>query len=184
MSAAANSMSLSAVAAIIVAAALCWGALTAGRGWWFFLPLCLLLLLWCQRQQLTLPALRLRHLPGFVWYFSRQRVLGACDVALRALSPKLRLAPGWQHYQMRLVHAPSQRLLASMVSLLPGTCSVATALPTDNHHGDQHSSILLLHVLDTHANWQQGVLSLEQQLSQLLSDEPLLLAADTAQDKL
>lgn len=191
MSAAAIRMGFKSVIAIIFAAALCWGALTAGRGWWFFLPLCLLLLLWCQRQQLSLPALRLQHLPGFVWYFSRQLVLGACDVALRALSPKPRLAPDWQHYQMRLAHAPSQRLLASMVSLLPGTCSVAMTRPLATA-GQQlaqpcaasESQLLLLHVLDTRANWQQGVATLEQQLSQLLATETLLVAADTTKDRL
>lgn len=182
MSAAANRMGLSSAVAITVVAALCWGALTHGRGWWFFLPLCLLLLLWCQRQQLTLPALRLSHLPSFVWYFSCQLVLGACDVALRALSPKPRLAPGWQYYNIRLVHAPSQRLLASMVSLLPGTCSVAMAKPlattpstTFADSTEQHT--LLLHVLDTGANWQQGVATLEQQLSRLLRAEPIIVTA-------
>lgn len=183
MATAASKTGVSSSIAIIVAAALCWGALTGGRGWWFFLPLCLLLLIWCQCQQLTLPAWRFRYFPAFVGYFSRQLVLGACDVAFRALSPDPRLAPAWHYYKMRLAHAPSQRMLASLVSLLPGTCSVAKALDPARSDTGQPGTLLLLHVLDTQANWQQGVAELEQQLSRLLAAEVQLIQRDSQEVK-
>ncbi|MDR6982834.1 multisubunit Na+/H+ antiporter MnhE subunit [Rheinheimera pacifica] len=145
--------------------ALCWAALTGGRGWWFFLPLCLLLLLWCYWAKLSLPPVRFKAVPGFLLFFSRQLVLGAWDVAWRALAPSPRLAPQWQPYAISLAQPASQRLLASMVSLLPGTCAVniETGQP----------DVLLLHVLDGNANWRSGVAALEQQLTLLLGDEPV-----------
>lgn len=142
-------------------AALCWAALTENRGWWFFLPLWLLILIWLHFAKLDLPAVRLRALPGFILFFSRQLVLGAVDVGWRALALKPQFAPQWQHYPIRLSEPSSQRLLASMISLLPGTCSARI-----EQHPQQNQ--LLLHVLDQHADWCSGVAALEQQLASLL----------------
>lgn len=143
--------------------ALCWAALTGGRGWWFFLPLCLLLLLWCNLAKLSLPPVRFKAVPGFLLFFSRQLVLGAWDVAKRALSPAPRWAPQWQPYSISLTQAASQRLLASMVSLLPGTCAVNIEVGQPD--------VLLLHVLDSNTDWHKAVAVLEQQLAWLLRDE-------------
>ncbi|MCS4307980.1 multisubunit Na+/H+ antiporter MnhE subunit [Rheinheimera pacifica] len=143
--------------------ALCWAALTGARGWWFFLPLCLLLLLWCYLAKLSLPPLRFKAVPGFLLFFSHQLILGAWDVAWRALAPAPRWAPCWQPYAINLTQAASQRLLASMVSLLPGTCAV-------NIEAGQ-PDVLLLHVLDGNTDWYKGVAALEQQLAWLLRDE-------------
>lgn len=151
---------------------LCWAALSGGRGWWFFLPLCLLVMLWCYLAKLSLPTLRLRALPAFLGFFSRQLVLGAFDVAWRALAPKARMAPQWQRYPLRLRHPASQQLLASLVSLLPGTCSVNIATEPDN--------LLLLHVLDANADWQSSVTALEQHLARLLYNEALPAATSEA----
>lgn len=145
--------------------ALCWAALTGGRGWWFFLPLCLLLLLWCYLAKLSLPPVRFKAVPGFLLFFSRQLILGAWDVAWRALSPAARWAPHWQPYAISLAQPASQRLLASMVSLLPGTCAV-------NIEAGQ-PDVLLLHVLDSNTDWHKGVAALEQQLAWLLSGETI-----------
>lgn len=144
---------------------LCWAALTGGRGWWFFLPLCLLLLLWCYLAKLSLPTVRLSAVPGFLLFFSRQLVLGAFDVAWRALAPDPKLAPQWQRYNLSLRQPASQQLLASLVSLLPGTCSVN--IETGRH------DMLLLHVLDGNADWHSGVAALEQQLARLLYNEQM-----------
>lgn len=143
--------------------ALCWAVLTGGRGWWFFLPLCLLLLLWCYLAKLSLPPVRFRAVPGFLLFFSRQLILGAWDVAWRALAPGSRWSPQWQRYDVSLTQPASQRLLASMVSLLPGTCAV-------NIETGQPDA-LLLHVLDGDADWRSGVAALEQQLVKLLCNE-------------
>lgn len=150
-------------AALGAAFSLCWAALTGGRGWWFFLPLCLLLLLWCYWDKLSLPPVRLKAVPGFLLFFCRQLVLGAWDVAWRALAPGKKWAPQWQRYDVSLTQPASQRLLASMVSLLPGTCAVNIETgPPD---------VLLLHVLDGDAYWRSGVAALEQQLVKLLCNE-------------
>ncbi|WP_214000866.1 Na+/H+ antiporter subunit E [Arsukibacterium sp.] len=153
------------VTILSVMAALGWAALSQNRGWWFFLPLWLLILVWQHLTRVTLPGLRLTALPGFLWFFSRQLVLGAFDVGWRALALQQKLVPGWQHYPLSLSEPASQRLLASMISLLPGTCSAEIEQQPD------HPNQLLLHVLDQHTDWQAGVAALEQQLTRLLRQE-------------
>jgi len=59
----------------------------------------------------------LRLAPYFVW----QSLIGGIDVALRALTPRLRLAPDLIDYRLRLPPGPAPVLLASLVSLTPGT---------------------------------------------------------------
>lgn len=145
--------------------ALCWAALTENRGWWFFMPLCPAILVWIYFANIQLPAIRWRVLPRFLGFFSRQLVLGAIDVGWRALAIKPQFAPQWQRYPLNLAEPASQRLLASMISLLPGTCSAQ--IEQHPHQPNQ----LLLHVLDQHADWRGGVMALEQQLVMLLQGE-------------
>lgn len=152
------------MAILSILAATGWAALTENRGWWFFLPLWLLMLIWQYFARVRLPGLRFRVLPGFLWFFSRQLVLGAFDVGWRALAPKQQFAPGWQRYPLSLSEPASQRLLASLISLLPGTCSAEI-------EQQQHPNQLLLHVLDQRTDWQAGVAALEQQLARLLRQE-------------
>ena len=147
-----------------VLAALCWGALTENQGWWFFLPLCVLLLIWRYYARLSLPGMRLVAVPGFLVFFIKQVVLGAFDVGWRALSPVPKCSPAWHRYPVRLSAPASQRLLASLISVLPGTCSAQIeSHPKYNQ--------LLLHVLDQHADWRAGVAALELQLGMLLTAE-------------
>ncbi|SNY45171.1 multisubunit sodium/proton antiporter, MrpE subunit [Arsukibacterium tuosuense] len=153
------------MAMLSILAALVWAALTQNQGWWFFLPLWLLMLIWQYFARLTLPSVRLQVLPGFIWFFFRQLVLGAFDVGWRALAREPQFSPQWQSYSMSLTKPASQRLLASLISLLPGTCSAG--VEQDPQQPDQ----LLLHVLDQHADWQTGVRALEQQLTRLLKQE-------------
>tara|TARA_B100001059_G_scaffold87873_1_gene86189 strand:- start:142310 stop:142783 length:474 start_codon:yes stop_codon:yes gene_type:complete len=145
-------------------AALCWGALTENQGWWFFLPLCALLLIWRHYARLSLPGVRLAAVPGFVVFFVKQVVLGAFDVGWRALGPKSKCSPDWRRYPVRLSDPASQRLLASLISVLPGTCSAQI-----ESHPQRNQ--LLLHVLDRHDDWQTGVAALELQLAGLLTAE-------------
>lgn len=148
-----------------IMAALCWAALTENQGWLFFLPLWLLILFWLQFSPVTLLALRLSVLPGFMLFFFWQLVLGAFDVGWRALAPGRHFAPGWQHYPSRLSQPASQRLLATMISLLPGTCSARI----EQQSGQPNQ--ILVHVLDQQADWQASIAALEQQLARLLLAE-------------
>ena len=157
---------LAAMSIFSLLAALCWGALTENQGWWFFLPLCVLLLIWRHYARLSLPGVRLTAVPGFVVFFGRQLVLGAIDVGWRALGPTSKCSPDWRRYPLRLSAPASQRLLASLISVLPGTCSAQI-----ESHPQRNQ--LLLHVLDQHANWQAGVAALELQLAGLLTAETL-----------
>lgn len=153
------------MAILSILTALVWAALTENRGWWFFIPVCGAILLWLYFANIQVPAIRWRALPGFLLFFARQLVLGAFDVGWRALAPEQKLAPGWQRYPISLSEPASQRLLASMISLLPGTCSAEI-----EQHPPQ-SAQLLLHVLDQQVDWQAGVIALEQQLARLLRQE-------------
>lgn len=148
-----------------VPAVLGWAALTENQGWWFFLPLWWVIVAWLHFSGFSLPALRWRCVPGFLLFFLRQLVLGAFDVGWRALAVTPNFAPQWQRYPLRLTAPANQRLLASMISLLPGTCSAEI----EQYQGKANQ--LLLHVLDQHADWQNGVAALEQQLGRLLAGE-------------
>lgn len=73
----------------------------------------------------------------FAGYFLRESLRGGWDVARRALSPRLALAPAIVRYPLHLPPGPSRLFLCSAISLLPGTAVVAIE--------DQH---LCVHVLD------------------------------------
>lgn len=79
-----------------------------------------------------LPGL-LRLLPPFLW----QALSGSLDVARRALQPRMRLAPGWLEARSWLPEESARLLLASLMSLVPGTLAVEVEGP-----------VLTLHVLD------------------------------------
>ncbi len=77
----------------------------------------------------------------FSAYFAWQTVVGATDVALRALSPSLRLRPGFVEWRTYLPEGAPRRLFANAITLLPGTL-------TAQMDGD----LLIIHVLDTEAD--------------------------------
>ena len=60
---------------------------------------------------------------GFLPFFLIQSIRGGVDVALRALSPGLPLAPGFFAYQVRLPEGTLRIFFLNTVSLLPGTFS-------------------------------------------------------------
>lgn len=76
----------------------------------------------------------------FAAFFARGAVLGAVDVARRALAPRPRLAPGLVEARLGLPPGPARVLLANAVTLLPGTLTVEL-------DGDR----LLVHALDADA---------------------------------
>lgn len=60
---------------------------------------------------------------GFFSFFLGQSLRGGMDVAYRALSPSLPLAPTFLHYSMRLPTDAARVLFLNTISLLPGTFS-------------------------------------------------------------
>ena len=79
-------------------------------------------------------------LPFFLW----QSLHGGIDVALRALKPRLPLAPTVFDYRLRLPPGPAPVMLASLVSLMPGTLATVSGprlrihvLDSTMHHQDE-----------------------------------------------
>lgn len=66
-----------------------------------------------------------RGIGRFLIYFAGASVRGGVDVAWRALSPRMRLQPGFLEYPLRLdADSASAVFFANIISLLPGTLSV------------------------------------------------------------
>jgi multicomponent Na+:H+ antiporter subunit E len=59
-------------------------------------------------------------------HFARVSVLAGLDVARRAFSLRLRLAPGYVHYQPILPPSDARSLLLAMTSQMPGTVPSGT----------------------------------------------------------
>lgn len=72
-----------------------------------------------EERQVMRPAGALRLLP----HLAIQALGGGIDVARRALSPSLPLAPGLIRYSVRLPPGPARTLFVNTISLLPGTFS-------------------------------------------------------------
>jgi multicomponent Na+:H+ antiporter subunit E len=70
--------------------------------------------------------------------FLRESAVSGVDVALRALSPGMRLSPGFVAYPLRLPPGAERSAFCALSSLLPGT------LPT----GTDETGALLVHCLD------------------------------------
>jgi multicomponent Na+:H+ antiporter subunit E len=77
-------------------------------------------------------------LARFVLHFLRQAISAGIDVALRALSPQLRIQPGFILYRPHLPPGVKRDAFCTETSLLPGTLPAGT---TDN-------GSLLVHCLD------------------------------------
>jgi multicomponent Na+:H+ antiporter subunit E len=58
--------------------------------------------------------------------FVRVSVLAGLDVARRALAPRMRLAPGYVHYQPQLPPSDARSLFQAMTSQMPGTIPSGT----------------------------------------------------------
>lgn len=67
-------------------------------------------------ERLSLTGLA-RFVPFFIW----QSLRGGVDVALRTLTPRMRIQPGFSRYRTRLKTLSAQTFFANCVSLLPGT---------------------------------------------------------------
>ena len=81
---------------------------------------------------------RLASLAALLANFLRQSVVSGTDVAWRALSPRLKLNPGFVAYPLRLPEGGERSAFCALSSLMPGT------LPTGANERDE----LLVHCLD------------------------------------
>lgn len=96
----------------------------------------------------------LAGLLGLVGYFLLESLRGGLDVAMRTLSPQLRVQPGHVRYSSTLPEDLPMVLFATCVSLLPGTLS-------QRFEGRQ----LLLHVLDRRVPLDAGLRQLEVRIA-------------------
>lgn len=76
---------------------------------------------------------------GLLAHFARVSVLAGLDVARRAFSPRMRLEPGYVHYQPSLPPSDARSLFLAMTSQMPGT------VPS----GTETSGAVAYHCLDT-----------------------------------
>lgn len=146
----------------LVALALLWALLSAGRGWYLGAPFVLLAALTASLVRLQPWTLRLSALPGFVAFFLHKSLLGAWDVARRTLRPIPDIKPGWDSYQLASNDPRVRLLLSAIMGLLPGTLTSQL---------DEGNNLLRIHLLDTGQNWRPTVQQLEHQLCRLLTGE-------------
>lgn len=126
-------------------------------GWTFLLPILALVA--------TVDAIlagwrpwRIRAVPAarFATFFVWQSVRGGIDVALRAVHPRLPIAPTMAEFRLRLATPSARVLFANAVSLLPGTLAV-----------NVFDERLLLHVLDANATIEPTLRELENRIAAL-----------------
>jgi multicomponent Na+:H+ antiporter subunit E len=72
-------------------------------------------------------SLRPIKLAELVLHFLRQSIVAGTDVALLALSPRLRLRPGFVVYQAHLPPGTRRNAFSAIMSLLPGTLPCGAA---------------------------------------------------------
>jgi len=70
-------------------------------------------------------SIQLIAIPRFILFFILQSILGGIDTAKRAFSKHLNIAPGFIHYQLRLLTLDvNTNLFFNLLSLLPGSAYV------------------------------------------------------------
>ena len=101
------------------------------------------------------PRWRPLGLARFALHFLVESLRGGLDVARRALSPRMPLAPAVVHYRTRLPAGTARDLFAGAISLMPGTLSMRAG-----------EAELELHVLvDRGAAGQRELARLEQRVA-------------------
>lgn len=132
-----------------------WWVLTGGvaASWVLGAP-AVLLAAWLSRSLWADPALSLRGVARFVPYFAYQSLVGATDVARRALQPKMPLYPGLVRHRLRLPPGVARVSLANVVSMLAGTLSA-------DIEGDE----LVIHALDARSDLHAMVDDLEPRIA-------------------
>jgi multicomponent Na+:H+ antiporter subunit E len=162
MTDAARSLEVGSLARRAPVFAVVWLILTEGDAgaWWVGLPVVLVA---AYASLVLMPTVRLRplalmrFLPLFFW----RSLVGAWDVALRALRPGRPLRPGLADYEMSLHDGLARVFFANTVSLLPGTLSA-----------DIQGSTLRVHMLDDSPGARAGLQTLESAVAGLFTSEP------------
>lgn len=105
---------------------------------------------------LRVPRFNPFYLVVFFPVFLQLSMAGGVDVARRALSREVRLAPGLLEYPLRLAPGAPRVFFMLLITLLPGTLSADT-------DGDR----LSVHVLDTGQENRAALASLEDKVARL-----------------
>jgi multicomponent Na+:H+ antiporter subunit E len=92
----------------------------------------------------------IKFLPYFVW----ESMLGGIDVVSRVMRPKMRIAPGFIEYRIRLTQPSARRLFINSLSLLPGTLAA-----------DIDGECLRIHALDRGVDLKDELVRLERMVS-------------------
>ena len=132
-----------------------WWILTDGAvdSWLIGTPV-VLLAAWLSLALWADTPLSLRGLARFVPFFAYQSVVGAADVAMRALQPDMPLYPGVVRHRLRLPSGAPRVALANVVSMLAGTLSA-------DLDGDE----LVIHALDMRKDLHAMVVDLEPRIA-------------------
>jgi multicomponent Na+:H+ antiporter subunit E len=104
----------------------------------------------------------------FAWFFAVESIRGGFDVARRALTRELRIAPGLVAFEPRLPAGAARLFFCNCVSLLPGTCTVG--IESDKVH---------IHVLDATGDPRRELLRLEEQVAGLFGVPLARLGGET-----
>ena len=102
------------------------------------------------------PAFHLAATTSFLPFFLRYSVVGAWDVALRALKPRMNLRPATLHYRTTLPRGLPSVIFADATTLLPGTLTMS-----------MDDDVVTCHVLDVDADPAAGLNQLETKVKRL-----------------
>lgn len=149
--------------------AVLWWILTEGAaGSWLIGAPVVLLAAWLSPASWADTPLSLRGLARFLPFFAYQSVVGAADVATRALRPAMPLYPGVVRHRLRLPPGAPRVALANVVSMLAGTLSA-------DLDGDE----LVIHALDARQDLHAMVIDLEPRIAAVFGLE--VAAASTTE---
>ena len=137
-----------------------WWVISGGSsGSWLIGLLAVALAVWASRRLHRPSGVRisglglLKFAPFFLW----ESLRGGIDVALRTLSPRMRIEPGFLRYRTQLQSEPARILFANCVSLLPGTLA-----------SDLRQDWLEIHSLNLADDPQRELVRLERMIEQLM----------------
>ncbi len=98
---------------------------------------------------------------GFLPFFCWESLRGGVQVAVQTLAPRLRIAPGFSVYRVRLRGSRARVFFANCVCLLPGTLAV-----------DLEADRLEIHLLDGRSDPSAELQRLELAVARIYRDEP------------
>jgi multicomponent Na+:H+ antiporter subunit E len=136
-----------------------WMATGSSPGaWWIGVPTVSIAAAAAVALRTPAPGLRWSEMPAFLWFVLARSAVGSVDVALRSLRPKPAIAP--ELIDLRLRSERGAVLLATLVSLLPGTLSARLEGPR-----------LVVHSLADPTAAEREVLALEERVARLLGED-------------